>query len=329
MAYNIYNSDGVILLTLSEGEVDDFSTSLNLVGKNVNNYGQYVNNNLVYLLTNFAAAEGNSPRSPQEGQLWYNKTSKRLNVYDGSEFNPFYGSYVSDTELTTTSTGDLWFDLSNSQLKVWTGTNYQLVGPAVPAQKGRFGIEPPANTSTIRVDDSEIPVDVGIMYSFGNAIGCLTTVSFTMNTASSIAFLGTDTAAPIVDGLTVFNDLDVKGDLYIQGTTYTQEKTLTTTYNITPYGDFQSVSTGTNQSRINSGNIAIRNDLRKLFPTETIATLTQVAFVLGSEVRVLCTYNTQTSVRRFILNDTLGYSDWEPYNLYYNPFTAAYNNIIP
>ena len=57
MAYNIYNSDGIILLTLSEGEVDDFSTSLNLVGKNSNNYGQYVNNNLVYLLTNFAAAE--------------------------------------------------------------------------------------------------------------------------------------------------------------------------------------------------------------------------------------------------------------------------------
>jgi hypothetical protein len=328
MAYNIYNSDGAILLTLGEGEVDNFTTSLDLVGKNVNNYGQYVNNNFVYLLTNFAAYDGNSPRSPQEGQLWYNKTTKKLNVYDGTEFNPFYGSYVSATELVTTSTGDLWFDSENDQLKLWNGSEYKLIAPAVSSTLGRFGIEPPANTSTIRIDDLETPVDVGVLYSYGNAIGFLTTVSFTMNTASSITFLGVNTATDIVNGLTVFDDADIKGDLHVRGEIYTEWKTLSINYDITYYGNFQSGSTTTNQTSINAGNIAIRDDLKKLFPVTTVSTLSQVAFNLGAEVRVLCKYNTATSVRRFILDDVLGVPNWEPYNLYYNTYTGALNNIV-
>jgi hypothetical protein len=80
MAYTIYNTDGTVLSTIAVGEVDNFSTSLDLIGKNVNNYGEYYNNNLVKLLTNFASVESEEPSQPQTGQLWYNKTEKQLKI---------------------------------------------------------------------------------------------------------------------------------------------------------------------------------------------------------------------------------------------------------
>ena len=69
MSYTIYNTDGSILLTLADGKIDKISTSLTLIGKNVNSYGEYLNNNLIRLLENFANTE--SPAgTPRIRQLW-------------------------------------------------------------------------------------------------------------------------------------------------------------------------------------------------------------------------------------------------------------------
>ena len=54
MAYTIKKSDGTILLTLGDTKVDQLTSSLALIGKNVDSYGQYYNNNLIGLLENFA-----------------------------------------------------------------------------------------------------------------------------------------------------------------------------------------------------------------------------------------------------------------------------------
>jgi hypothetical protein len=87
MAYTIYNNDGTILLRLPEGAVDSLTTSLTLIGKNVNDYGEYVNNNLVKLMTTFASDEAKGPISPKTGQLWYNTTTSCLSIYNGTEFS--------------------------------------------------------------------------------------------------------------------------------------------------------------------------------------------------------------------------------------------------
>ena len=47
MAYTIQKADGTILLTLADGTVNQAATSISLIGKNVNTYGQYYNNNLM------------------------------------------------------------------------------------------------------------------------------------------------------------------------------------------------------------------------------------------------------------------------------------------
>lgn len=328
MPYLIYNSDGTVLLTLADQQVDSITTSLDLIGKNVNNYGQYFNNNLIKLLTNSASFTDEPPRSPQIGQLWYNKTSNKLTVFNGTSFVSAYGTHVAGTTPLTTSTGDLWYDTVNSQLYIWNGSSFKLVAPANSGIYGKFGIE--KTPTSVLTDGTNLPKDVSIIYSFGDTVGLITSSSFVMSTASSSLYLGINSATSIINGLTLFDDLEIKGDLYLQGNIKTPISFLTTVYDITPYGDIEDpiATTSTIQTRIDDSNNAIRFDMRKLFPVETISTLSQVSYELGSELRVLCTYNTTTSVRRFILDNRLGPNDWEPYDLYYNTWTTMYNNIV-
>lgn len=403
MAYIIYNNDDTVLLTLADGQLDVVSTSLDLIGKNLNNYGQYVNTNLVRLLTNFASTDDKSPRSPQIGQLWYNKTSNKLTVYDGAAFVSAYGTQIAATQPVSTSTGDLWYDTINSQLSIWNGNSFKLVGPNVSGIYGKFGVEPPT-TSTIKTAYTNIPQQVGVLYSYGHATAFITTVTFAMSTASSVTFLGTGTATNVVAGLTIFDDLEVKGDIYVQGNTKTPTKHLTTYYDITRWGNPEDsvASTSTRLSYINNANNYLRLTLlNKIFPTVTTSTYNQVGYALGSEVRVFCEYKKTTtatslvsvadtgtltlsistsnvvvgqfvegstlipngtvvttigensislsakvidristgtylafneiipSVRRFRLQEiSPGVITWEPYNLYLNPWTTIYNNIV-
>ena len=329
MAYIIYNNDGSVLLTLGDGQVDSVATSLDLIGKNLNNYGEYVNNNLIKLLTNFSSSNGTEPRSPQVGQLWYNQNSGKLTVYNGVNFVSAYGTHVAGTQPLTTSTGDLWYDTIEGQLYIWDGLEFKLVAPAASKRLGKFGIEPPP--LSILSAGTNIPQKVGIMYSYGRPAGFITSNTFLMSTASSVTYLGASSSTNVVKGFTVFDDLDVKGDVYVQGQVKAPNKTLTTVYDITSYGDPQDpvASTSTRQSYIVAANNAIRFEIKKLFPVETISTLSQVAYELESEVRVLCTYNTTTSVRRFTLEELIpGSPNWESMNLYYNTWTTVHNNIV-
>ncbi len=209
MAYIIYNNDGTVLLTLPEGEIDSVTTSLDLIGKNVDNYGSFFNNDLVKLLTSFANSQ--EPRSPQTGQLWFNTTLQRLTVYNGTEFKPTYGATVSGTAPITTSTGDIWYDTVNSQFKIYNGAEFKLVGPAVTALKGKFGLEPPV--VVIKSDDTQIPQDVSVLYSYGSPVLLATTASFTMQATSATIYFNTSTATTVVEGITIIDDLDVKGDI--------------------------------------------------------------------------------------------------------------------
>ena len=321
MAYIIYNSDGTILMTLPDGEVDSSATSLDLVGKNVNNYGQFFNNNLVKLLTNFADVDGNSPVSPQIGQLWFNKTTNRLTVYDGDSFKPTYGSTVAGTAPVTTSTGDLWFDSVNRQLKVWDGDEFHLVGPAVSTVQGKFGLEPPP--VTIRDFGTNLPQQVGIFYSYGDPVALVSQDDFVMSPNTASVYLNTSTSTAIVAGLTVFDNLDIKGDIYVDGSLQHEPNKVLSTYR-----DISSYGSPTSQVAIDNANNAIIDDLEKLFPIQTISTLTQVGFTIGSEARVLCNYSGATSVRRFRVSNRGFGPEWLPFNLYYTGSVSTLTNIV-
>ena len=128
MAYDIQKSDGTTLVILEEGFVDN-STSLTLVGKNVVGYGFAQNENFLHLLENFANTD--SPSTPIDGQLWFDKTSGvlRLKLYDGSDWHQLSSIKLENTSPTTQQAGDFWWDTDNSILKFLTSDGYVSIGP--------------------------------------------------------------------------------------------------------------------------------------------------------------------------------------------------------
>ena len=329
MAYTIYNNNGTVLSTIAVGDVDSYSTSLDLIGKNVNNYGEYYNNNLVRLLTSFASPGTEQPRTPQTGQLWFNKTTKRLTVYDGTSFQPTYGSHVSGTAPITTSTGDFWYDSVNSQLKVWDGDSYNLVGPATSGLLGKFGILP--SPVPIRDNNSKITQKASLIHSYGNYVGLITTSTFTMEASTSTVLFGSTSTSTVNEGVVLFKNLEVLGNIYINGWNVKSHPNLDLTayYNITPFGSYTATTTNstftttgvTNNLSYNNANYSIAADLVKMFSTST--------YLLGSQVSVICVYNTATSVRKFELQSL--YPPvvwWEPLNSYSYSYTATFTSTI-
>lgn len=70
---------------ITGGTTNTAATSLTLIGKGTSNWGEPFQENFLHLLENFAS-DGVSPSNPTMGQLWYDASSSKLKVYDGSSF---------------------------------------------------------------------------------------------------------------------------------------------------------------------------------------------------------------------------------------------------
>lgn len=79
MSYIINNSRGQIIAVVADGTTNSSATALTLVGRAVSNYGEYQNENYVYLLENFA--NSTAPANPILGQLWYNSATDEISTY--------------------------------------------------------------------------------------------------------------------------------------------------------------------------------------------------------------------------------------------------------
>jgi hypothetical protein len=134
MAYTINLTNGTTLIPggLSDGTVDVSKTSLTLIGKDYAGYGQFLNENFVYLLENFANTS--SPANPLRGQLWWDTTNNILKVYSGTSWKISTGAtsspFSSPPGDLSALGGDLWWDTTNAQLKVYSGAGWVTVGPA-------------------------------------------------------------------------------------------------------------------------------------------------------------------------------------------------------
>lgn len=139
MAYNITTTASATLATIADGTVNSSATSLTLIGKNYAGYGNFLNENYVKLLENFAL--DNPPRAPLTGQLWYDSNYRVLNVYDG--VSGVWKTLSSSTSQTTAPgnplIGDFWWDTTNQQLKVWGGVLWVTVGPTYTSVSGTSG----------------------------------------------------------------------------------------------------------------------------------------------------------------------------------------------
>lgn len=132
MAYEVPFTDSTNKGTITvEDNALNTETSVTLVGRNLQDYGQALNTNFLQMLENFA--DVNPPLNPVEGQLWYDTSDgfEQLKIYDGTNWVAAGGLKKGSSEPSVTNSviGDLWVDTTNSQLKLYTGSGWILVGP--------------------------------------------------------------------------------------------------------------------------------------------------------------------------------------------------------
>lgn len=137
MTYILNTTDGVVLSEIPDGMFDTSTTSITLIGKNVTNFGEPLNENFIKLLENFASAS--PPENPIKGQLWYNVVSGRLHVYDGTTFRPSGSPIVSPTRPLDMLAGDIWINNETNQVWFYDGTDLILTGPVYTSQQGVSG----------------------------------------------------------------------------------------------------------------------------------------------------------------------------------------------
>ena len=97
----------------------DTSTSLTLFGKSYSGFGEPLNENLIKLLENSASTA--APTAPVKGELWFDASTNQIKVYDGTSFKPTGGAKGSATSPTSPSVGDFWLDTDDDQVFVYTG----------------------------------------------------------------------------------------------------------------------------------------------------------------------------------------------------------------
>jgi hypothetical protein len=139
MTYKINKTDGSLITEVIDSAIDQTATDITLIGKNVSGYGEFINENFVKILENFANTS--QPNNPLTGQLWFDTSENRLKVYDGLGFKNGSGPIVSGTAPTTAIQGDFWIDSSENQLYFYTGSNRVLAGPLYTDSQKISGFE--------------------------------------------------------------------------------------------------------------------------------------------------------------------------------------------
>lgn len=128
MAYTINLTNGNVLVTLADGEINTTACSLTLIGRNVSTYGERVNEDLVRLLEN--SANSTSPNAPQHGQLWYDTGNNALKVRTTlDEWNTLATYNKGATAPSGITAGDIWYDTVAKKVKVRIDGSDRVVGP--------------------------------------------------------------------------------------------------------------------------------------------------------------------------------------------------------
>jgi hypothetical protein len=176
MAYQVNKTDGTIVATVADGQIDTLSTDLTLIGKNYSGFGESLNENFVKLLENFSSTT--QPSNPIKGQIWFDGTENKLKVYSGTAFVPVSSATISNAQPTTLGVGDLWFNDTDKQLYFFDGANIILLGPDYSELQGLSGVK-----VTSVLDSLNQTRVITSLYNNGVLLGIFSKDSFTPKNA--------------------------------------------------------------------------------------------------------------------------------------------------
>jgi hypothetical protein len=180
MAYKINNTFGTLLVTLADGTIDVESTDLTLFGKGYAGFGEKLNENFVKVLENFNNTS--SPTNKIQGQIWFDKANKQINVYTGAKWKPVGSTTNSATSPTNAVQGDLWFDTANTQLYVYTGSAWTLIGPTTITGSGVTQVI----TDTVQ-DDAGVFRSILKLVTQDTVVGVVSNLAFTPSSSEENA----------------------------------------------------------------------------------------------------------------------------------------------
>jgi hypothetical protein len=172
MAYSINKTDGTLLATVADGQVDDLTTDITLIGKNYSGFGESLNENFIKLLENFASTS--RPENPIRGQIWFDSSEAKLKVYTGTGFVPVSSASISNSQPGQPGAGDLWFNNISKQLYFYDGVSFILLGPAYSQAQGLSGFK----VETI-LDSLNASRVVTYLYNNGILLGIFSKDTFT------------------------------------------------------------------------------------------------------------------------------------------------------
>ena len=176
MAYQINKSDGSVVATVADGQIDDYSTGLTLIGKNYSGFGEALNENFIKLLENFANT--GQPENPIRGQVWFDTSELKLKVYTGVDFAPVSSATIANTQPNTLGIGDLWYNDVAQQLYFFDGTSTILLAPIYSATQGKSGLEVQSILDTL--NQTRV---VTYLWNNGTLLGIFAVDSFTPKNA--------------------------------------------------------------------------------------------------------------------------------------------------
>ncbi|MBO01962.1 MAG: hypothetical protein CMG35_12095 [Candidatus Marinimicrobia bacterium] len=205
MSYQLNKTDGTLLTSLIDGQIDQASTNLTLVGKNYTGYGEAFNENFIKLLENFSNTS--APSNPLTGQLWWDTSNARLKVYTGTQWKASGGPFVQNTQPTMVA-GDLWIDNLNNQLYAFDGTDTTLVGPQYTTAQKKSGFE----IGTI-LDNQSRSRTVAYLYIGGTLSAVLSSLEFTPTYSQRVLGLVDASTNPngiIYEGVNIINNSTFK-----------------------------------------------------------------------------------------------------------------------
>ena len=183
------------------------ASSMTLVGKNYAGYGQFLDDNFIHLLEN--SANSTPPTAPLTGQLWWDSTNTLLKVYSGVTWTVVGGATASAAAPSPVVQGDLWYDTTTQQLKVCSVAGAP--GTFIVVGPAYSSIEGQSGAIPLTIADGATGYVVTGLYAAGDLIGIFSKVADFAPAGNSISYAA---AFPkIYKGFTVWNSGNNSGNI--------------------------------------------------------------------------------------------------------------------
>lgn len=179
MSYIINNSRGNIIAVIPDGTVNQGATSLSLIGQGVTSYGTDQNENLVFLLENFAAPT--APTQPILGQLWYKSDEDSLYAYNTANtwFRLADEAYVQAQKVSPVFTG-----VPQAPTATAGTANTQIATTAFVTISPQFSGVPTAPTASTATANTQVAT-TAFVKNVANALGTMS-----QQNANAVAITG-------------------------------------------------------------------------------------------------------------------------------------------